>query len=265
METASATATESGRAARGCSRTRQPSEIFTPEKLSDEHRLMAQTTDEFVDTEVLPKLEQLEAKDWELARRADPPVRRARPARRQRARRSTAASISTRSRRSSSPSASRAPRRSRRPSAARPTCASCRSSSSAPTRRSRSTCRGSSAGELVGAYALSESGSGSDALAAQDARHRAAGRQLDAQRREDVDHQRRLRRRHHRLRQGRRRALHGLHRREERSPASAPARKSTRWGCTARRRRRSCCRTRRCRRRMCSARSARATRSRSTR
>jgi len=45
------------------------SEIFTPEKLSDEHRLIAQTTDEFVDTEVLPKLEQLETKDWDLARR----------------------------------------------------------------------------------------------------------------------------------------------------------------------------------------------------
>ena len=44
-------------------------EVFTPEKLSDEHRLMAQTTDEFVDAEVLPKLEQLETQDWELARR----------------------------------------------------------------------------------------------------------------------------------------------------------------------------------------------------
>jgi alkylation response protein AidB-like acyl-CoA dehydrogenase len=44
------------------------SEIFTPEKMSDEHRLMAQTTDEFIDTEVLPKLEQLETKDWALAR-----------------------------------------------------------------------------------------------------------------------------------------------------------------------------------------------------
>ena len=44
------------------------SEIFTPEKLSDEHRLMAQTTDEFVDFEVLPNLERLETKDWSLAR-----------------------------------------------------------------------------------------------------------------------------------------------------------------------------------------------------
>src|ERR671919_2540604 len=44
------------------------SDIFTPEKMSDEHRLMAQTTDEFIASEVLPKLEQLETKDWELAR-----------------------------------------------------------------------------------------------------------------------------------------------------------------------------------------------------
>jgi alkylation response protein AidB-like acyl-CoA dehydrogenase len=43
-------------------------DVFTPEKLSDEHRLMAQTTDEFVDNEVLPNLERLETKDWALAR-----------------------------------------------------------------------------------------------------------------------------------------------------------------------------------------------------
>jgi len=45
-----------------------PSSIFTPEKLSEEHRLIAQTVDEFVETEVLPKIEQLETKDWTLAR-----------------------------------------------------------------------------------------------------------------------------------------------------------------------------------------------------
>ncbi len=47
----------------------EPSGVFTPEKLSDEHRLIAQTTDEFVDTEVLPNLDKLETKDWALARR----------------------------------------------------------------------------------------------------------------------------------------------------------------------------------------------------
>ena len=44
------------------------SDVFTPEKLSDEHRLMAKTTTEFVDTEVLPNLDRLESKDWQLAR-----------------------------------------------------------------------------------------------------------------------------------------------------------------------------------------------------
>jgi alkylation response protein AidB-like acyl-CoA dehydrogenase len=41
---------------------------FTPEKLTDEHRLIARTTDEFVDGEVLPNLDRLEGKDWEFAR-----------------------------------------------------------------------------------------------------------------------------------------------------------------------------------------------------
>ena len=48
--------------------TTEPDEVFTPEKMSDEHRMMAQTTDEFIEKEVLPNLERLEAKDWELAR-----------------------------------------------------------------------------------------------------------------------------------------------------------------------------------------------------
>jgi alkylation response protein AidB-like acyl-CoA dehydrogenase len=43
-------------------------DVFTPEKLTDEHRLMAQTTSEFIDSEVLPNLDRLEAKDWQLAR-----------------------------------------------------------------------------------------------------------------------------------------------------------------------------------------------------
>jgi alkylation response protein AidB-like acyl-CoA dehydrogenase len=44
------------------------SDVFTPEKLSDEHRMMAQTTEEFVDGELLPALDRLESKDWELAK-----------------------------------------------------------------------------------------------------------------------------------------------------------------------------------------------------
>jgi alkylation response protein AidB-like acyl-CoA dehydrogenase len=43
--------------------------IFTPERLSDEHRLIARTAQEFVDNEVLPVLDRLEQKDWDLARK----------------------------------------------------------------------------------------------------------------------------------------------------------------------------------------------------
>jgi alkylation response protein AidB-like acyl-CoA dehydrogenase len=42
--------------------------ILTPENLAEEHRLIARTADEFVDNEVLPVLDRLEAKDWDLAR-----------------------------------------------------------------------------------------------------------------------------------------------------------------------------------------------------
>jgi len=45
-----------------------PDELFTPEKMTDEHRLMAQTTDEFVSAEVMPVLDRLEQKDWALNR-----------------------------------------------------------------------------------------------------------------------------------------------------------------------------------------------------
>src|SRR5689334_23350469 len=43
--------------------------VFTPERLSEEHRLIARTAQDFVDNEVLPVLDQLEQKDWALARR----------------------------------------------------------------------------------------------------------------------------------------------------------------------------------------------------
>jgi alkylation response protein AidB-like acyl-CoA dehydrogenase len=44
-------------------------QVFTPERLTEEHRLIARTTQEFVDNEVLPVLDKLEQKDWDLARR----------------------------------------------------------------------------------------------------------------------------------------------------------------------------------------------------
>ena len=45
-----------------------PDAVFTPERLTDEHRLIGQTTQEFVDKEVLSQLDRLEQKDWTLAR-----------------------------------------------------------------------------------------------------------------------------------------------------------------------------------------------------
>jgi alkylation response protein AidB-like acyl-CoA dehydrogenase len=42
--------------------------VFTPEHLSEEHRLIARTTRDFVEQEVLPVLDRLEQKDWAIAR-----------------------------------------------------------------------------------------------------------------------------------------------------------------------------------------------------
>jgi alkylation response protein AidB-like acyl-CoA dehydrogenase len=47
----------------------QPAEVFTPEKLSEEHRLILQTTDEFAKGEVLPALAELEQKNWALSKK----------------------------------------------------------------------------------------------------------------------------------------------------------------------------------------------------
>jgi alkylation response protein AidB-like acyl-CoA dehydrogenase len=44
------------------------STVFTREKLTEEHRLIGQTADEFIDQEVAPALEKLEQKDWGTAR-----------------------------------------------------------------------------------------------------------------------------------------------------------------------------------------------------
>ncbi|MBK5299229.1 MAG: acyl-CoA dehydrogenase family protein, partial [Vicinamibacteria bacterium] len=41
---------------------------FTPERMTEDHRLIAQTTEEFASAEVVPAIERLEQKDWDLAR-----------------------------------------------------------------------------------------------------------------------------------------------------------------------------------------------------
>lgn len=43
--------------------------LFTPEDFSDEHRMIAKTTAEFVNGEVVPVSEQLEHQDWELTKK----------------------------------------------------------------------------------------------------------------------------------------------------------------------------------------------------
>src|SRR5688572_14987953 len=46
-----------------------PGSVLTPERLSDEHRLIAQTSREFAEKEVIPAIDRLETKDWAFARR----------------------------------------------------------------------------------------------------------------------------------------------------------------------------------------------------
>ena len=45
-----------------------PATVFTPEKLNDEHKLIRQTAQEFIKGEVLPVVERLEKKEWSLNR-----------------------------------------------------------------------------------------------------------------------------------------------------------------------------------------------------
>jgi alkylation response protein AidB-like acyl-CoA dehydrogenase len=47
---------------------RQPEEIFTPEDFSEQHQMIGQTTEEFVQNEVLPNIEKLEHKDYVVSR-----------------------------------------------------------------------------------------------------------------------------------------------------------------------------------------------------
>jgi alkylation response protein AidB-like acyl-CoA dehydrogenase len=47
---------------------RATSEIFTPEDFTEEHRMIADTTRQFVDNEVSPHIDELEKHDWKLAR-----------------------------------------------------------------------------------------------------------------------------------------------------------------------------------------------------
>ena len=159
--------------------------VFTRERLNDEQRLIGQTAEEFIENEVAPALEPLESKDWNTARAllrrcgelgllaTDVPE--------------TYGGIDL-DKVSSVVVGEMVGR-----------CASFATTLGAQLGLAITPilCFGTDeqkkkylprlvAGEIIGAYALSES---------------AARRRLRAQRRKDVDHQRRLRRRVHRLRQ----------------------------------------------------------------
>ena len=47
---------------------RTPEEIFTPEDFTEEHRMIADTTRQFIDNEVVSRIDELEKHDWKLAR-----------------------------------------------------------------------------------------------------------------------------------------------------------------------------------------------------
>jgi len=47
---------------------RRPEEVFTPEDFTDEHRQIAQTTEEFALKEILPQVEKIEHKDYSVSR-----------------------------------------------------------------------------------------------------------------------------------------------------------------------------------------------------
>jgi alkylation response protein AidB-like acyl-CoA dehydrogenase len=49
-------------------RASDPEGVLTPERMTEEQRLVARTTESFVETEVLPQLDRMEQKDWAVAR-----------------------------------------------------------------------------------------------------------------------------------------------------------------------------------------------------
>jgi len=48
--------------------TRRPDEVFTPEDFTEQHRLIAQTAEEFATNEIVPNIEKIEHKDFSVTR-----------------------------------------------------------------------------------------------------------------------------------------------------------------------------------------------------
>src|SRR5438874_6533275 len=47
---------------------RRPEDVFTPEDFNEQHHLIAQTAEDFANNEILPNADKLEHKDWAFAR-----------------------------------------------------------------------------------------------------------------------------------------------------------------------------------------------------
>ena len=114
-----------------------PASMLTPERLSDEHRLIAQTAREFAEKEVIPAIDRLEQKDWALARQSACNARASSACSASTRPKSSAVSGSTRPLRSSSAATPPAARRSAPRSARRATSRSARFSTSAQPIRKR--------------------------------------------------------------------------------------------------------------------------------
>src|SRR5215475_189327 len=48
--------------------SRTPAEVFTPEDFSEQHKLIAQTAEEFAQNEIIPNIEKMEQKDFSISR-----------------------------------------------------------------------------------------------------------------------------------------------------------------------------------------------------
>ena len=192
--------------------TTEPDAIYTQERISDEHRMMYKTALDFAMQEVMPLLPRLENKEWALSRQL---IRRS----------GELGLLGT-----DTPedyggleldkvSALVVAEGIARSASFTVTFGAMTGLAIMPLllfgneAQKKKYLPGLVSGELVGAYGLSESGSGLGRPGRARPRHAQVRRRLPAQRREDVDLQLLLRGRLHRLREGGRRALHRLHRR----------------------------------------------------
>ena len=188
-------------------------DVFTPADLTDDQRLIGQTAEEFIAKEVVrPSRSSKRTKTTAHGSGAQ-------ESRRDRfAGRRNSGGIRRRGPRQNigddpGREARRPMVRLRSPMAATPASAPCPSFISAPKSRRKNTCRKSPPANGSPAMPLGAAGRFRLAGRAHPRRSLSRWQELDIQRPEDVDHQRRLRRRLYRLRENRRREILLLHRR----------------------------------------------------